>query len=151
MFRFIFQKYDCVWCGYNRARFIVEQRWCCVVYVVQCQFNTRTNVRRRSSDGLQYDSTYQSDAVSNVAVIIVRVIFISSFLFYWLLSNHSFQTNSNKMTNCFKLFSLLQLYNYIAPASLFWFLNRYGKKKTTKILKIWKIPKKPIRWWRYNK
>ena len=55
----------------------------------------------------------------NVAVIIVRVIFISSFPFYCLLYNHSFQTNPNRITNCFKLFSLLQLYNYIAPASLF--------------------------------
>ena len=32
---------------------------------------------------------------SNVAVIIVEVIFISSFLFYCLLLNHSFQTNPN--------------------------------------------------------
>jgi serine/threonine protein kinase len=44
----------------------------------------------------------QSDAV--VAVIIVRIIFIGSFLFYWLLLNHSFPTNPNRMTNCFKLF-----------------------------------------------
>jgi len=56
---------------------------------------------------------------SNVAVIIVRVIFIHSFLFYCLFYDHNFQTNPNKMTNCFKLFSLLQLYNYISPASLF--------------------------------
>ena len=62
---------------------------------------------------------------SNVAVIVVEVIFISSFLFYCLLLNHSFPTNPNSITNCFKLFSLLQLYNYIAPASLFWFLNRW--------------------------
>ena len=33
--------------------------------------------------------------------------------------NHSFPTNPNSVTNCCKLFSLLQLYNYIAPASLF--------------------------------
>ena len=38
---------------------------------------------------------------SNVAVIIVRIIFIGSFLFYCLLLNHSFQTNPNKITNCF--------------------------------------------------
>ena len=56
---------------------------------------------------------------SNVAVIIVRIVFIGSFLFYCLLLNHSFQTNPNRVTNCFKLFSLLQFYNYIAPASLF--------------------------------
>ena len=50
------------------------------------------------------NSKYLSDAVSNVAVIIVRLFFISSFLFYCLLSNHSFQTNPNRMANCFKLF-----------------------------------------------
>ena len=44
--------------------------------------------------------------MSNVAVIIDRVTFISSFLFYCLLFNHNFQTNSNKITNCFQLFSL---------------------------------------------
>ena len=62
----------------------------------------------------------QSDAV--VAVIHVRIVFISSFLFYCLLLNHSFSTNPNRITNWFKLFSLcynLQLNNYIAPASLF--------------------------------
>ena len=46
----------------------------------------------------------QSDAV--VAVIIVRIVFIGSFLFYCRLLNHSFPTNPNKITNCFKLFSL---------------------------------------------
>ena len=56
-------------------------------------------------------SSIHSDAVSNVAVIIVRIVFISLFLFYCLLLNHSFQTNPNKITNCFKLIlSLLQLY-----------------------------------------
>ena len=39
---------------------------------------------------------------SNVAVIIVRVIFISAFLFYCLLFKHSFPTNPNKIINCFK-------------------------------------------------
>ena len=48
----------------------------------------------------------QSDAV--VAVIIVRVVFINSFLFYCLLLNHSFQTNPNSITNCFQLFSLVR-------------------------------------------
>jgi len=57
--------------------------------------------------------------------MIVGIFFISSFLFYCLLTNHSFQTNPNSITNCFKLFlSLLQFYNYIAPASLFWFLKQ---------------------------
>ena len=50
---------------------------------------------------------------SNVAVFLVRRIFISSFLFYCLLLNHSFPTNPNSITYCLKLFSLLQLYNYI--------------------------------------
>ena len=56
---------------------------------------------------------------NNVAVIIVRIVFIGPFLFYCLLCNYSFPTNPNSVTNCSKLFSLLQLYNYIAPASLF--------------------------------
>ena len=38
---------------------------------------------------------------SSVAVIIVKVIFISTFLFYCLLYNHSFPTNPNSVTNCF--------------------------------------------------
>ena len=51
----------------------------------------------------------QSDA--GAAVIHVRIVFISSFLFYCLLLNHSFQTNPNKITNCFKLILFyLQLY-----------------------------------------
>ena len=52
---------------------------------------------------------YSKRRRSNVAVIIVRVIFISLFLFYCLLCNHSFPTNPNKITNCFKL--ILSVYN----------------------------------------
>ena len=65
---------------------------------------------------------------SNVAVIHVKIIFISSFLFYCLLLNHSFQTNPNKITNCFKLYSLLQLYKlHLLNAFVYFdFLNRYG-------------------------
>ena len=63
---------------------------------------------------------YSKRRRSNVAVITDRIIFISLFLFYCLLLNHSFPTNPNKITNCFKLILFLfQLYNYIAPASLF--------------------------------
>ena len=62
---------------------------------------------------------YSKRRRSNVAVIIVRIVFISSFLFYCLFLNHSFPTNPNRITNCSESFSLLQLYNYIAPASLF--------------------------------
>ena len=53
---------------------------------------------------------YSKRRRSNVAVIIVRVVFIGSFLFQCLLLNHSFPTNPNKITNCFKLILLcLQL------------------------------------------
>ena len=48
---------------------------------------------------------------SNVAIIIVRVLFISLFLFNCLLCNHSFQTNPNKITNCLK-FILSSIYNF---------------------------------------
>ena len=48
-----------------------------------------------------------------LVVIIVKILSVCSFLFHCLLLNHSFSTNPNWMTNCFKLFSLLQLYNYI--------------------------------------
>ena len=44
-----------------------------------------------------------SDAGANVAVTIVRIVFISSFFFYCLFLNHSFPTNPNRITNCFKL------------------------------------------------
>ena len=62
---------------------------------------------------------YSKRRRSNVAVIIVRIVFISLFLFYCFLLNHTFPTNSNSMTNCFKLFLSITTYNYIAPASLF--------------------------------
>ena len=39
-------------------------------------------------------------------VIFVREIFIGFFLFYCLLFNHSFPTNPNSDTNCFKTFFL---------------------------------------------
>ena len=49
---------------------------------------------------------YSKRCRSNVALIIVRIVFVSAFLFYCLLYNHSFPTNPNSVTNCFKLFSL---------------------------------------------
>ena len=56
---------------------------------------------------------YSKRRRSNVAVIIVGIVFISSFLFYCLLLNHSFPTNPNKITNCFQLVLFyLQLYNF---------------------------------------
>ena len=68
---------------------------------------------------IKINGKYSKRCRSNIAVIIDRVVFISPLPFYCLLLNHSFPTNPNKITNCFKLFSLFQLYNYIAPASLF--------------------------------
>ena len=44
---------------------------------------------------------YSKRRSCNVAVIIVRILFIDAFLFHCLLSNHSFPTSPNKMTNCF--------------------------------------------------
>ena len=58
---------------------------------------------------VQDQVSIQSDAV--VAVIIVRIVFISPFFFYCLLLNHSFQTNPNSVTNCFKTYSL-SIYNF---------------------------------------
>jgi hypothetical protein len=52
---------------------------------------------------------YSKRRRSNVAVIIDRIVFVGSFLFYCLLCSHSFPPNPNKITNCLKLFSLLQL------------------------------------------
>ena len=48
---------------------------------------------------------YSKRRRSNVAVILVRIVFTSSILFYCLLLNHSFPTNPNSITNCFTLFS----------------------------------------------
>ena len=51
-------------------------------------------------------SEYSKRRRSNIAVIIDRVVFISSFLFCCLLLNHSFPTNPNRITNCLKLILL---------------------------------------------
>ena len=67
---------------------------------------------------------YSKRRRSNVAVIIVRVIFISSFLFYCLLLNHSFQTNPNKITNCLKLFSLFTTLQLHCSCVAFWFFEK---------------------------
>ena len=69
--------------------------------------------------GLLGAGKYSKRRRSNVAVIHVKIVFISSFLFYCVLCYHSFSTNPNSVTNCFKLFSHITTYNYIAPASLF--------------------------------
>ena len=50
------------------------------------------------------DGKYSKRRRSNVAVLIVGIVFMSSFLFYCLLFNHSFPTNPNRITNCFQLF-----------------------------------------------
>ena len=66
---------------------------------------------------------YSKRRRSNVAVIIIRVIFISLFLFYCLLFDHIFQTNPNSDTNCSKLFSLLQLTTTLLLRRFFIFLQ----------------------------
>ena len=65
------------------------------------------------------EGEYSKRRRSNIAVIIVEIIFIGSFLFYCLLLNHSFQTNPNSVTNCFQLFSFY--YNFTTTL----FLRRY--------------------------
>merc|ERR1712166_1738258 len=90
----------------------------------------------KGEDGLQSTVTssmtrevrsgkYSKRRRSNVAVIHVRVVFIGSFLFYCLLLNHSFQTNPNSITNCFKLSSLLQL-TTLCSCVAFLFLSKNG-------------------------
>ena len=78
---------------------------------------------RRDSRG---EGKYWKRRRSNVAVIIVRIVFMSPFLFYCLLLNHSFPTNPNRITNCFKLilslFTTLQLH---CSCVAFWFLKHY--------------------------
>ena len=81
---------------------------------------------------------YSKRRRSNVAVIIVRIVFISSFLFYCLLLNHSFSTNPNKITNCFKLFSLLQLTTTLLLRRFLTILRMkiLNKKEIKKVKKI---------------
>ena len=55
---------------------------------------------------VQPKGKYSKRRRSNVAVIHVRIVFISSFLFYCLLSNHSFQTNPNSVAKLSKLYQL---------------------------------------------
>ena len=72
---------------------------------------------------------YSKRQRSNVAAIIVRIVFIGSFLIYCLLLNHSFQTNPNSITNCFKTFSLyynLQLTTTNAPVRRFLIFEQCG-------------------------
>ena len=71
---------------------------------------------------------YSKRRSNNDAVIVVRIVLISSFFLYCLLLNHSFQTNPNRITNCFKLFSLYcNFTNYICSmrSSIFDFWNSY--------------------------
>ena len=81
-----------------------------------CKVHTVEIMHCLEADGLygadvraQLDGKYSKRRRSNVAVIIVRIDFISSFLFYCLLLNHSFPTNPNRITNCFQL--ILSIYN----------------------------------------
>jgi hypothetical protein len=91
-----------------RSMFCCECTYCCQ----PCRRCVSTNKVRWEKEG-----KYSKRRRSNVAVIIVGILFINSFLYYCLLSNHSFQTNPNKITNCFKLILLCYNFtNYIAPA-----------------------------------
>ena len=68
-----------------------------------------TRFKKEHESNIQ-NGKYSKRRRSNVAVIIDRIVFIGPFLFYCLLCNHSFQTNPNRITYCFKLLSLyLQL------------------------------------------
>merc|ERR1711990_482061 len=63
-------------------------------------------------------------------VIIVRIVFIHSFLFYWLLSSHRFPTNPNSFTNCFKpILFLLQLHCSCVAFRLQHFNTNYLSRK----------------------
>ena len=63
-----------------------------------------------------------------LVVIIVKDIFIRSFLFYCVLYNHTFQTNPNSITNLFKLF------NYIAFCVAFFYTFFYRLKEKASLL-----------------
>ena len=66
------------------------------------------------------EGKYSKRRRSNVvAVILVKLVIISSFLFYCLLLNQIFPISPNSITNCFKLFSLLQLTTTLLLRSLF--------------------------------
>ena len=69
---------------------------------------------------------FKARRMRNVVVIIIRDIFISTFFFYCLLCKHSFPTNPNSSTNCFKSYSLsvYKLYklHLLNAFVYFWFL-----------------------------
>ena len=63
-------------------------------------------------ENLKLENVVNDALYTILVVIIVKIIFICSFLFQCLLYNHSFKTNLNNITNLSKLF------NYTAPASI---------------------------------
>ena len=63
----------------------------------------------------------QSDAGAMQLQFSLEYIFFSSFLFCCLFYNHSFQTNPNKITNCFKTFH--SVYNFATTLLLRRFLD----------------------------
>ena len=77
-------------------------------------------------------STVLQRAGKYIAVIHVRIVFISSFFFYFLLLNHSFKTNPNKITNCFKFFSLLQLTTTLLYCSV----RKHQQYKRAQMIKV---------------
>ena len=107
--------------------------------------NGNGNVQGSSEGSDEEEVSILKRCRSNVAVIIVRIVFYSSFFFCCLLFNHSFQTNPNRMTNCLKLLSL-SVYNFYELHLLnafvyFWFLkNRHDAKQENIccVLLLWK-------------
>ena len=86
--------------------------------------------------------TYKSDAGA-IAVIIVRIFFITVFLFYCLLYNHSFQINPNSVTNCFKLFlSITTLQLRCSCVAILIFEQAIQKTTTINYLTCPKVRKK---------
>ena len=79
-----------------------------------------------------FECKYSKRRRSNVAVNIVGIIFIGAFLFCCLLYNHSFQTNPNKITNCFKFFSLLQLTTTLLYCSV----RKHQQYKRAQMIKV---------------
>ena len=89
--------------------------------------------------------------MSNVAVIIVRIVFMSALLYYCLLLNHSFQTNPNKITNCFKLILFYLQLNKLHLLNAFAILIFWNSQNFASILPLsnyihtyYQLPHNPI-------
>ena len=99
-------------CGHRHVPMdFVKEKWhICSLPLVSINSCTKNKVRKQRRR-------------SNVVIRIVRVIFISSFLFVCLLLNHSFPTNPNMyILTALNFFFYYNFTTTFAPASLFWFL-----------------------------